>query len=195
MKCPSVSKCIAHWVGTPRFPAGKSFAELWQTAVAYSFAGQTTFMLGYEEMLWHLYAHMISEHTRLIRIVDIVGFAEKFVAEIDWPRIGKEKPRVLAALSVLNFVIPLSEHLRETANIADGPQPDGVDRLLQDWPPLPRHLWAGKSRQEIWQETFFPTEASLRLYYGIPVDQPITLHRWAKHPAQIAAWYVQKRIG
>jgi hypothetical protein len=50
---------------------------LWETAVAYPFAGQTAHMLGCEEMLWHLYAHMVSEHTRLIRIVDVVGFAER----------------------------------------------------------------------------------------------------------------------
>jgi hypothetical protein len=179
--------------GTPRFPEGKPFDVLWKTAVSYPFATQTAHMLGYEDMLWHLHTHMVSEHTRLIRIVDSVAFAETFAQEIDWQLVQQQTPQVMAALSVLHFVMPLSDELRQTAGIATGPQPDGVDVMLQDWPPLPRHLWGGKSRREIWQETFSPTEASLRLYYGIPVDRPITSYRWARHPAQIVAWYVQRR--
>ena len=69
--------------GTPRFPEGKSFEALWETAVSCPFAGKTAHMPGYEDTLWHLHTHMISEHTRLIRIVDIVGFAEQFVQAID----------------------------------------------------------------------------------------------------------------
>lgn len=180
--------------GTPRFPEGKSFEELWKTAVPYSFAGQTTRMMGYEDMLWHLYRHMIAEHTRLIRIVDIVGFAEQCAQEIDWRRVQAETPRVLAALSVLHFVMPLSARLRETAGIPDGPEPGGADLMLQDWPPLPRHLWAGKSSREIWQKTFFPTEASLRLYYGVPVNRSPGFVRWLRHPMQILAWYGQRRF-
>ncbi len=180
--------------GTPRFPEGKPFAELWKTAVSYPLATQTAHMLSHEDMLWHLYTHMVSEHTRLIRIVDMVAFAEKFAQEIDWQLVKQQTPQVMAALSVLHFVMPLSDELRQTAGIATGPQPDGADVMLQDWPPLPRHLWGGKSRREIWQATFFPTEASLRLYYGIPVDRSITSCRWIRHPAQIMAWYVQRRV-
>lgn len=180
--------------GTPRFAEGDSFERLWETAVSYNFAGKAAHMLSHEDMLWHLYSHMISEHTRLIRIVDIVVFAEQFAHEIDWQRVGAQSPRVLAALSVLHFVMPLSAQLREVAGIANGAEPEGSDVVLQDWPPLPRHLWDGMSRRQIWQETFFPTEASLRLYYGIPVDQPILSHRWVRHPAQILAWYIQRRM-
>ena len=186
--------------GTPRFPEGESFDELWKTAVSYSFAtvnadvSATAHMLGYEDMLWHLYAHMISEHTRLIRIVDIVGFAEQFMHEIDWQRIHTQYPQLIAALSVLDFVMPLSDGLRKTAVVPDGPKPDGADVMLQDWPPLPRHLWPGKTQREILQETFYPTEASLRLFYGIPVGRSLAFQRWLQHPSQIFAWYVQKRV-
>lgn len=180
--------------GTPRFPEGKPFELLWETAVSYPFANRIAHMLSYEDMLWHLHTHMVSEHTRLIRIVDIVGFAEKFAQEIDWQLVRQQSPHVLAALSVLQFVMPLSAQLREKASIPEGSEPNGIDVVLHDWPPLPRHLWDGKSRRQILQETFLPTEASLRLYYGIPVDQSITGYRWIRHPAQILSWYVARRL-
>jgi hypothetical protein len=61
--------------------------------------------------------------------------------------------------------------------------------MLHDWPPLPRHFWAGKSRRDIWRQTFLPSEASLRLYYGVSVDRPFTLRRRVRHAAEVVAGY------
>lgn len=191
----AVSVEVHHALGsTPLFPEGKSFDALWKTAVTYPFAGQTVTMLGYEDMLWHLYSHMISEHARLIRVVDIVGFAEKFVDQIDWATIRVQYPQLIGALSVLNFVMPLSAKLREVANIPEGPEPDGIDMLLHSWPPLPRQHWAGRSRRQIFYNTFFPTDASLRLLYGIPVNRSLLRARWLRHPFQVMLWSVQWRV-
>lgn len=178
--------------GNPLYPEVRSFDDLWKTAVSYPFKDQTATMLSYEDTLWHLFTHMMSESTRLIRIVDIVGFAEQFAQEIEWQQVREQTPQIIPALSVLHFVMPLSEQLRESAQIPNGPEPKGADVMLQNWPPLP-HLWPGKSRRQILRETFSPTEACLRLYYGIPVNRSIALYRWIHHPMQVFSWYFQWR--
>ncbi len=178
--------------GTPLYPEVRSFADVWKTAVVYPFNEQKACMLGYEDMLWHFYTHMMAEPARLVRIVDLVGFAEKFSPKINWETVRRQTPQLIPALSVLHFVIPLSPQLRATAGIPQGQAPSGADVMLQGWPPLP-HLWPGKSLRRILQETFFPTDACLRLYYGVPVDRSITSYRWWHHPAQVFAWYFQWR--
>jgi hypothetical protein len=180
--------------GAPLFPEVKTFAELWETAVSYRFNNQTATMLGYEDTLWHLYTHMMAEPARLIRIVDMVGFAEQFAQEINWQQVWDKTPNVIAALSVLHFAMPLSEQLRKTAQIPNGLEPKGAEVMLQNWPPLP-HLWPGKTRLQIFTETFFPTEACLRLYYGVSVDRSIVFQRWLRHPARVFSWYVQWKLG
>jgi hypothetical protein len=171
----------------------KTFDELMATSVPFSLGEQTGCRLGNAEMLWHLYHHMVSEHMRLIRIVDMVAFAEKFAEEIDWTVIQQESPKIIAALSVLHFVAPLSTRLQQAAGIVVGNRPSGTEIAMHDWPPLPRFRWGGKTKRQILQATFFPSEFSLRLYYGVPSNRAIFWRRWLHHPWQILYWWGQRR--
>jgi hypothetical protein len=53
-------------------------------------AGVTARTLSYEAMLAHIYQHLrtnlLLDSLRLIWVADLVSLAERFAAEIDWPR-------------------------------------------------------------------------------------------------------------
>lgn len=174
---------------------GKPFAQLWATAVPFSIQGQTAYSLGPADMLWHLYHHASAEHTRLIRLLDLTAVAEQYANDIDWTEIRQTQPEIIAALSNLHYVAPLSDNLRQKAGIQLKQKPAGAALALHDWPPLPRVQWSGKSRRHIWQHTFMPSEFSLRFYYGIPNHQSCWRQRWLTHPLQVGRWWWQRRVG
>ena len=153
---------------------------------------QTAQTLHPDEMLWHLYQHMMSEVMRLIRIVDLVGFAETMQHEINWGYVHQVFPKIIEVLSLLHYVTPLSNSLREVAQIPLGKRPSGAKRPLHDWPPAPRSTWHNKSKKEIYQSTFFPSEFSLRMYYGIGAHRSAFWQRTIIHPAQIIRWYIAR---
>ncbi|NKQ34748.1 MAG: nucleotidyltransferase family protein, partial [Chloroflexi bacterium] len=143
----------------------KQLADLRRPFLPFIVNGVPAFTLNPDETLWHLYRHMILEPARLMRIVDIVSSAEKYVEQIDWDFVRSVHPEVLEMLSLLHFVSPLSAALRQAAGIEIGPKPAGAERPLQDWPPAPRAQWGRMRKRDILAQTFFPSEFSLRMYY------------------------------
>lgn len=178
-----------------RMAAGKSFADLWAGALRFSVKGQTAYCLCPADLLWHLYHHAIAEHTRLIRLVDITAVAEHYAEDIDWAALRHTDPEIIAALSNLHYVAPLSENLRQKAGIRLKKKPAGAELALHDWPPLPRVQWPGIKRRDIYQRTFFPSEFSLRFFYGIANHRSCWRQRWLTHPSQVLRWWLQKRLG
>ena len=172
----------------------KRLADLRRPFLAFAVGETAAFTLNPDEMLWHLYRHMVLEPARLVRLVDIVGFAGKFARQIDWDFVRATYPGALAALSLLHFVSPLPAELRQAAGIEIGPKPAGAERPLQDWPPVPRARWSQMRKRDVLAQTFFPSEFSLRMYYGIDSHRSIFWHRWLWHPWQIARWAVLRRL-
>ena len=172
----------------------KNFETLKRPFLPFTTPNKTTAQtLNPDEMLWHLYQHMMAEVMRLIRIVDLVGFAEAMQQEINWGYIHQVYPAIIDVLSLLHYVTPLSYSLREVAQIPLGKRPSGAERPLHDWPPLPRSAWHNKTKREIYQTTFFPSEFSLRMYYGIGAHRSAFWHRLLIHPTQIIRWYIARR--
>ena len=174
--------------------AEKQMADLRRPFLPFTVGDVPAFTLNPDEMLWHLYRHMILEPARLMRIVDIVSSAEKFAGQIDWDFVRSVYPEVLEMLSLLHFVSPLSTELRQMAGIEIGPKPVGAERPLQDWPPVPRVQWNRMRKRDILAQTFFPSEFSLRMYYGVGSRRFIFWHRWLRHPWQIVRWTIQRRV-
>lgn len=172
----------------------KQMADLRRPFLPFTVNGVPALTLTPDETLWHLYRHMTLEPVRLMRIVDIVGLAEKYVGQIDWSFVRSVYPEVLEMLSLLHFVSPLSAELRQAAGIEIGPKPAGAERPLQDWPPVPRAQWNRMRKRDILVQTFFPSEFSLRMYYGMGSSRSIFWHRWLRHPWQIVRWTVQRRV-
>lgn len=154
---------------------------------------QEAFMLDHEVMLWHLYRHMIVEPWRLIRVVDLVTYAEKFSGQIDWARLRRRYPLVMPALTLLHGITPLSAQLRARAGI----NPTftlALTEIPRDWPPLGDAHWAGMGWWQRARALFFPQPASLSLYYGVKSKNELTWQRLLRHPLQVGVWIMRRVV-
>ena len=98
-------------------PLSMTFETTQAKALVFECAGVSVSALGPEDMLLHLCEHIayhasIWEPIRLIWIVDVIGFAEKFVDQMDWEYLRKQHPIVLNLLSLFHCVCPLSATLQ-----------------------------------------------------------------------------------
>jgi hypothetical protein len=152
--------------------------------------GPTAHTLGPEEMMWHLCRHAVG-HTsvfdsiRLIWVADVVGFAERFVEQIDWARIERDFPVARNVLAIFGTVAPLSAALRRKARL---PSLDraGFDLDFHGWP---RSSLAAQREEKgfariVW-DTFRPPEGWLRLHHGLSPAAPLFWYRWVRHPLHI----------
>jgi len=153
----------------------------------------TAYTLGYQDMLWHLSHHIsnIAYPFRLIWIKDIVGFAEKFVDQIDWEFIQHHYPRILNILSLFHWMAPLSDTLQQAASLKLAYPPKGIGQEFAGWPRYSMAQQRHKSLSRIIADTFFPSEWWLHLYYGIGQGIPLFWHRWLWHPLHIFGLVIQ----
>jgi hypothetical protein len=158
--------------------------------------GITAYTLGHEDMLWHLCRHMLDNATvfyptRLVWVADIVSYAEYFADAIDWGKLRRQYPVVLNTLSLLHFLTPLSDALRNQASLSLIRTPQGIGAEFQGWPRSALAAQRHKGYFRILHDTFFPSEWWLRLNYGLGSDQPLWWHRWVRHPLDILGWVKQ----
>lgn len=196
-----VSVEVHHNLFHDDYPVSMSLADLTTPplpiSLPQSLSAQT---LGYEDMLWHLCHHIvnIAHPFRLIWLADIVGLAERFAAEIDWQRIERDYPRILATLSLFHAMTPLSESLLQQARVKIGRMPQGIGLEFQGWPRFSLAQQHAKGYARILYDTFFPSEWWLRLYYGVGTTRPIFWQRWLRHPHHIlgfVARYLLSKVG
>ena len=196
----SVSVELHHNLFNTGSSASMEIGDLTGPPLPFTLGDSMAYTLGYEDLLWHLCRHLIivSQSIRLIWVADIVGLAERFVAEIDWERIERQSPFVLSTLSLLHFITPLSTTLLEKAPLKIGRRPAGVGLEFAGWPRLSLATQRHKGYRRILSDTFFPPAWWLRLYYGFGSARPLFWCRWVKHPLQILGWTGQlllERIG
>jgi hypothetical protein len=183
-------------------PASMTMADLTGPPLTFDIDGVTAYALGPEDMLWHLSQHLayhasVWEPIRLVWVADLVGFANRFAAQIDWEAVARRYPLVLNMLSLFHFVSPLSAELRQLAPIPLGLEPPGVGQEFEGWP---RHSWRslranGQSWPQIVRRTFAPSEWWLRLHYGLNSVQPVGGYRWFRHPLYILGpYYLAEKI-
>ena len=177
-----------------------TFADLMSAPLAFQLGDTPAETLGCEDMLWHLCQHVayhasIWEPIRLIWVVDIVDFAEKFVHQTDWEQVARQYPLVLNMLSLFHFVTPLSERLRQQAGIKIGKCPQGVGQEFAGWPRIPLSRRRGKGLWQIVYDTFVPSEWWLHLHYGLNSTQSLFWYRWFKHPLYILGpFYLAEKL-
>ncbi len=183
-------------------PHSLEIEELTPPLLPFALGELTAYTLPHEEMLWHLCRHLtiIGQPFRLIWLADIVGLAERFAPEIDWPRVERRYPEVLSTLSLFHFITPLSEQLRRAAALKIGPVPAGIGQEFQGWPArsIRQQRARGKGYSRILRDTFWPAEWWLRLYYGLGSARPLFWHRWLVHPLRLLGWAGQlmaERLG
>jgi len=162
-------------------------------AIPFAIEGVTAYTLGYEDMLAHVYRHMLEAAVftpiRLIWVADMVSLAERFTAEIDWARVA---PCACNALALFHWLTPLSEELLSAASINVGNPRGGIgDHLGWDFQGWPRSSLAAqreKGYAGILRDTFYPPEWWLRLYYGLGSGPALWWGRLVRHPLHILGW-------
>lgn len=187
----SISVEIHHNLFGAGFPASLDLETLTGPPLAFNLNGITAYTLGYEDMLWHLCCHatqIITQPLRLIWVADIVGFAERFAAEIDWDRIARQYPLVLSTLEQFHPLIPLSERLQTAAALKVDHRPEGVGDDFQGWPRYALAQQRHKNRRQILKDSFWPSEWWLCLYYGLRSRAALAWYRWIGHPLRLARW-------
>ena len=162
-------------------------------------AGVTAHTLGYEAMLEHIYQHLrtnlLLDSLRLIWVADLVSLAERFAAEIDWPRVD---PRVRNALALCHWLTPLSEELLRTASLNPGRPPQGIGREFEGWPRYPLAAQRDKGYVGLLRDSFYPAEWWLRFYYAPASPLAFWWGRVVAHPLHILGWvghYYRHRAG
>jgi hypothetical protein len=136
-------------------------------------------------MLWHIYQHMINSKMRLVSAADLTSLAEGFTAEIDWAKIRRDYPSVIQALALFHAHAPLSAALRQAARVTAGRRAVPIGEDLQGWPRLPLRGARQLGWRRFLQQTFFPSEWWLHLYYGIKNGWTLPAYRWIVHPLEI----------
>lgn len=141
--------------------------------------------LGHQDQLRHLYHHMSEPASRLklIWCADIMFYASHFEQEIDWPSLTKNYPKVINALRLVDYIIPVPDNLRSHVPRNHSPMPSGAGVSIL---PLSTIL-----REPVIQEVkdlLFPSSWWLRLYYGVSPDKSIFYTRLVRHPLQVLRW-------
>lgn len=148
------------------------------------------FALGPGDMLLHLSEHIayhasIWEPIRLIWIVDLVTYAERFVDVIDWEEVRTKDPIVIKQLSLFHHVVPLSQRLQAASGAPIALTIGGIGREFKGWP---RYRWRElrmQSPQDALRETLFPSEWWLRLHYRLNSTESLAPYRWLWHPLYV----------
>jgi hypothetical protein len=148
--------------------------------------------LSLEKLLWHLCWHLGShvnvwDSARLIWMADIVGLAERYVAEIDWGQMQRTAPLVGRTLSLLHHITPLSESVLECTGIDPDRRPQGVGQPFAGWPRVSFREGLQDGRRRFLRETLVPSEWWLHLHYGVGSNQSLFWVRWLRHPLETGA--------
>ena len=147
--------------------------------------GLSASTLSPDQMLRHL-CHHLCEHAifrvRLIWMLDIVLWAERYADRIDWEGLAQRDPLTLNTLSLLHGLWPLSAKLQERLGIKESyaMHPD-----LRHWPIPWRAAMGELGMGRFMAKLFFPSLWWLKLYYGLGPAGPAWLHRCLIHPWHI----------
>jgi hypothetical protein len=156
---------------------------------------------GYEDMLYHLCYHAVQDNDglnplRMIQVADILNFASRFVAEVDWKYIRQSYPFVLNILSAFQYMRPVPGEFIARAGLNTDKPPGGVGEDRVGWPSMPLVQFRQTGIMNILKQTIFPSAWWLYLHYGNNRRAPVWYH-WLKHAANLMGrmrWHVIKRI-
>jgi hypothetical protein len=149
----------------------------------------TTF--GHVDMLRHLTAHMLEPRarTRLIHVTDLVWYAAHFAQEIDWDRVNRSHPRVVNALSLMEYVTPLPGVLDFIRPPSQAPEPRDAGL---GFPPLSTVAFDGSRLRQTLVDLLYPSEWWMRAFYGVAPGRSLTPARWSRHLWRLSYWGIRR---
>jgi Uncharacterised nucleotidyltransferase len=155
----------------------------------------TACTLGYEDTMWYLCQHLVEStnvfsSVGLIWVADIVSFAERYAAQIDWEYIKRHYPLVLSTLSLAYFLTPLSDSLIAGAGIELSRAPRGMWDDFRKSPRTSPEAQVDQGYARTLGAALFPSEWWLRLYFGIGSVRPVTWRHRIQHLSYLLARFL-----
>ena len=146
---------------------------------------------GHVDMLRHLTAHLLQPRaeTRLLGVVDLVGYAARYVDDIDWTLVRRLHPRVAVALALMDHVNALPRSLQFLRASAVRPPPRGVGL---GFPPLSSVAFKRGRTAKVLSELVYPSEWWMRAYYGVPAERSLVAARWGRHVWRVGYWGIRR---
>lgn len=158
---------------------------------AFTFDGRDAHALGHVDMLRHIAHHCADRGPgfRLIWVADLVGYAQRYHAEIDWEKLRIDHPFVSNALSLMHFVTPLPPLLTDLQPTMDRAAPTGVGQSCKS---LEMILQGGRTVSDVLRDLLYPSDWWLRLYYGVDPRLSLLWCRWVQHPAHVVRGGIER---
>jgi hypothetical protein len=142
-------------------------------------------------MLHQVTRHLAGLHPgavlKMINVLDVVLYAEKFQDELDWLTLAKRYPHVLNTLRCLHYIVPLSSSLQARVGGLSEPLPamSGVGETM-----LPLTMIAA-SKDSVGQKLrhlLTPPDWWLHLYYNVSPENTLRWVKTVRHPLTVARW-------
>lgn len=193
----TVSIEVHHWLlPTNQQPASQAvtFEMLRHRARTLQVVDEPALTLGHEDMLWHIYRHamakpLIAQPVRMIWVADLTSYVEKYLDEIDWPRLRSTHPEIWNILPLFHWLTPWSKKVLDKLQLAVDQPPKGAGVMFQGWPQSSLAQQREKGLGAFLKDTFWPPEWWLRLYYGAAGRGPgWWWTRLIRHPLHIGGW-------
>lgn len=149
--------------------------------------------LGHEQMLQQVCRHLSGLHPgavlKLVNVLDVVLYAEKFRAEIDWPNMLREHPHVINTLRCLHYIVPLSAELQSCIQGVTTKPLNGVGESMQ---PLTSISGARVGFTKKLHMLFAPPDWWMHLYYNIDPARSLWLTKMLRHPWAVSQWIFKR---
>ncbi len=146
--------------------------------------------LGHEDMLDQLCRHALEpgSRIRLLSVMDILGYAERFLDEIDWSSFRGNRAYIANFISLLHGVSPLPDTLQRFRPPA-GSLPSGCGELI----PTISHT-ARRGKLALARLATSPPEWWFRSYYGVAPGVSIPLGRRLTHALRVARCFGRRAL-
>jgi Uncharacterised nucleotidyltransferase len=173
----------------PLWPLERSYHDAREIKID----GISAHTLSLEDTLHYVYLHgfqapLTYEPYRLMHVADVVSLVEKYVSEMDWEQIQREKTTLVNRISRFHFLTPWSEPVCEQLGFDIEKKPRGIGSSYNGWP-LRKIKDVDRCNAIILlQETLFPSQWWLQLYYGYLYGSGYWKARCFEHPRTIWRW-------
>ncbi len=149
--------------------------------------------LGHEQMLHQISTHLEGLHPgavlKLINVIDVVAYAERFIDQIDWQVVKREHDHILNTLKCLHLITPLSEKLQQKIGGVAQAQPNNIGEIMK---PLTAIFKKNNSFKKRLSLMFNPSDWWLHLYYNTSPDKSLWQIKYWRHPIRVATWLWQR---
>ena len=147
--------------------------------------------LGHTDMLAQVSRHALEPgySIKLVAMMDIVGYTDKFVDEIDWRKLERKYPFFPVFLGLLHHVAPLPESLARFK--PEGPAPADCGRLIPTFNDAIKH---GDGYIKGIHTLLNPPEWWLNSYYGVAPGKTSRQLALLNHRTRVLRWVARRLI-